>query len=427
MILNAQFPMFLWWGEDLIQFYNDAYRLILGKEGKHPLALGQNGKDCWPEIWPTIHPLIQNVFETGEGTHLENQLIPIFRNGKLDDVYWTFSYSAIRNDDGSIGGLLVICKETTQTVLQIQKLTEADKRFKNLVRESTVGMIMLLGENFLVDVVNEFYAKLINRTAEELMHKEIFTIVPELEKEFRPMLLNVMKNDAPVYLYSHPYEVVQDKKNIEGFLDIVYKPYRDIEGNIVGVMALCHDVTAQVMSRLKIEESEHRIRSMVAGAPFPMGVYTGREMKIEITNQAILDAWGKGKEVIGKTYADVLPELADQHIYEQLDYVYTTGIPFHAKNQRVDLVVNNKLQPYYFNYSFTPLYDLTGKIYGVMNTAADVTDLNIAKIKLEESEQNLRNMILQAPVAICIFRGPEYVIEIANHKMTAFGENHLMM
>lgn len=420
MMLNSKFPMFIFWGQELIQFYNDAYRPVLGENGKHPKALGQKGEECWPEIWPDIYPIIQKVFSTGEGTHLENVLLPIYRNDALEDVYWTFSYSAIRNDEGKIEGVLVVCQDTTKTVLQINKLTEADKRFKNLIHESTVGMTVLLGEDLEVDVVNDFYAKLINRTSEELMHKKIFDIVPELEEEFRPLLKRVMYNDEPIYLYGHPYEIYQEGKTKKGYLDLVYKPFKDIEGKIVGIMAVCHDVTLQVESRLKIEESEHRIRSMVESAPFPVGVYTGREMKIEITNQAILDAWGKGRDVIGKTYAEVLPELADQKIFQQLDGVYTTGIPFHAKNQRVDLVVDHKLQPYYFNYSFTPLYDLSGKIYGVMNTAADVTDLNIAKIKLEESEHNLRNMILQAPVAICILRGSEFIIEIANNNMSQF-------
>src|SRR6187549_163651 len=67
IILNSKFPMFLWWGSDLIQFYNDAYRPSLGNSGKHPTALGQRGVECWPEIWPVIKPLIDQVF-LGEST-----------------------------------------------------------------------------------------------------------------------------------------------------------------------------------------------------------------------------------------------------------------------------------------------------------------------------------------------------------------------
>lgn len=164
-------------------------------------------------------------------------------------------------------------------------------------------------------------------------------------------------------------------------------------------------------------DSEQRVRSFVESAPFPIGVYVGREMRIQFVNEAIIQAWGKGRDLVGKTYAEVLPELDNQNIYQQLDDVFTTGIPYHAKYQRVDLNVNGKLQPFYFNYSFTPLYDASGKIYGVMNTAADVTDLKMMHNQLEKSEQNLRNIILQAPVAMSILTGPDHMVEIANQRM----------
>jgi light-regulated signal transduction histidine kinase (bacteriophytochrome) len=116
--------MFLWWGDDLFQFYNDAYRPSLGEEGKHP-AIGQKATECWPEIWPIIHPLIEQVLKTGKPTWSKNQLVPILRNGTIEDVYWTFGYSAVYDDD-KIEGVLVICMETTQEVLNTKKL-EAQK------------------------------------------------------------------------------------------------------------------------------------------------------------------------------------------------------------------------------------------------------------------------------------------------------------
>lgn len=124
-ILNSRFPMFLWWGEDLVQFYNDAYRPSLGNTGKHPTALGQRGIECWPEIWPVIKPLIDQVLTTGEPTWSENQLIPIYRNNKLEDVYWTFSYSRVIDESGEAGGVLVICTETTAQIQSFNALQQA--------------------------------------------------------------------------------------------------------------------------------------------------------------------------------------------------------------------------------------------------------------------------------------------------------------
>ena len=102
-MLSSQFPMFLWWGEDLIQFYNDAYRPSLGNPGKHPTALGQRGEDCWPEIWSIIKPLIDQVIFQGKSTWSTNQLIPIYRNNQMENVYWTFGYSPVWTELGEIG------------------------------------------------------------------------------------------------------------------------------------------------------------------------------------------------------------------------------------------------------------------------------------------------------------------------------------
>lgn len=130
ILLRSQFPMFLWWGEDLIQFYNDSYRPSLGVNGKHPKALGQKAVDCWPEIWAVIKPLIDQVMNGETSVWSEDQLIPINRNGKLEDVYWTFSYSAVKVEDGSIGGVLVVCSETTGKIINLKKLQESEDQLR---------------------------------------------------------------------------------------------------------------------------------------------------------------------------------------------------------------------------------------------------------------------------------------------------------
>src|SRR6478609_9711728 len=116
IILNSKFPMFLWWGPELTCFYNDAYRPSLGQNGKHPSILGQRAEDAWPEIWTIIKPLIDQVLRGDEATWSEDQLIPIFRNGKLDDVYWTFSYSPVKDESDKVAGVLVTCTETTEKI-----------------------------------------------------------------------------------------------------------------------------------------------------------------------------------------------------------------------------------------------------------------------------------------------------------------------
>lgn len=139
ILLHSQFPMFLWWGNDLIQFYNDAFRPSLGMDGRHPKALGQKAVDSWPEIWSVIKPMIDQVMSGDQPVWSEDQLIPILRNGKMEDVYWTFSYSAVKVEDGSIGGVLVVCSETTNKVLSLKKLQESEDQLRFAIEATELG------------------------------------------------------------------------------------------------------------------------------------------------------------------------------------------------------------------------------------------------------------------------------------------------
>lgn len=137
-MLGARHAMFLWWGPELVQFYNDAYIPSFGV-GRHPAAMGQLGRDCWPEIWPIISPQIEAV-QRGESTWHEHQLVPIFRNGKIEDVYWTYSYSPARTEDGAIGGVLVITTETTGRMVATRQqaaLRQVGKALARLPRRAS--------------------------------------------------------------------------------------------------------------------------------------------------------------------------------------------------------------------------------------------------------------------------------------------------
>ena len=121
ILLHSRHPMFLWWGPDLVQFYNDGYRQSLGAD-RHPAALGARGREFWTEAWPVIGPQIDGVMTRGASTWHEDQLVPIVRNGRLEDVYWTYGYSPVHDDDGSIGGTLVVVQEQTARVIGERRL-----------------------------------------------------------------------------------------------------------------------------------------------------------------------------------------------------------------------------------------------------------------------------------------------------------------
>ena len=127
LLLATNHPMFIWWGPELIQFYNDAYRRTMGPE-RHPSALGQPGRECWAEIWDIIGPQIEQVMAGKGATWHEDQLVPVTRHGRLEEVWWTYSYSPINDEHGGVGGVLVVCNDVTKQHLMTEALQEADRR-----------------------------------------------------------------------------------------------------------------------------------------------------------------------------------------------------------------------------------------------------------------------------------------------------------
>jgi signal transduction histidine kinase len=422
ILLHSGFPMLLWWGDDMIQFYNDAFRPSLGQDGKHPKALGEKAIESWSEVWGTQGPLIESIKRTRKSIFAEDQLIPIYRNGKIEDVYWTYSYSAIIGEHGDVEGIFIVATDTTEKVNNLVEMTKAQEiqafseaNFKNIILQAPVAMAIFKGPNHIVEIANERMFRLWGKPGHEFISKPIFDVLLDAKKEgFEDLLTSVFTSGQTYTAYAAPVTLYRGDTTELVYVHFVYEAFRDSNGIVSGVMAVAVEVTAEVVARKKLEESQDRVKALVESAPFPIGVYAGEDMVIEIVNQSIIDVWGKGADLIGKRYADILPELEGQQIIPQLQHVYKTGVPFHARNQRVDLLFDGKLQPFYFNYSFTPLFDKSGKVYGVMNTAAEVTDLVVAKQQVELSERNFRNMVKQAPVAMCIMLGPEHVVDVAN-------------
>ena len=131
LMLGSAFPMFVAWGAELGFLYNDAYAEILGD--KHPAALGQRFHDIWPEIWSDIDPLIQKALD-GSSVFLEDLPLRVRRGGQLEDTWFTFSYSPVREGDGRVMGMFCCCVETTVAKRREVALRQSEEMFRALAQ-----------------------------------------------------------------------------------------------------------------------------------------------------------------------------------------------------------------------------------------------------------------------------------------------------
>ncbi|RKG74877.1 ATP-binding protein [Corallococcus terminator] len=118
--INSAFPMMLFWGPELVKLYNDGYRPMLGS--KHPQAMGCAGQEVWAEAWDFIGPLAEKVRTEARPHWAENQLLLMERHGFIEETYFTFSYSPIRDESGGVGGVLDTVIETTGQVLDARRI-----------------------------------------------------------------------------------------------------------------------------------------------------------------------------------------------------------------------------------------------------------------------------------------------------------------
>ena len=276
IILNSRFPMFLYWGPDLIQFYNDAYRPSLGTSGKHPTALGQRGIECWPEIWPVIKPLIDQVMDTGESTWSENQLIPIYRNNKLEDVYWTFSYSRVMDENGKAGGVLVICNETTKQIESFNALKAAkdDLEFAIEAADLATWDLNPINNQFIGnDRLRSWFG--IEGGREIELHTATDVIIEEDRRKVTEAIQNALKKGSDGN-YSVVYTIQNPKDNIRRIVQAKGKAIFNTEGAAIRFSGILEDVTEDYQLQQRKDEfisvASHELKTPITSISASMQI-----------------------------------------------------------------------------------------------------------------------------------------------------------
>ncbi|MFN6945366.1 MAG: PAS domain S-box protein [Cytophagaceae bacterium] len=412
IIVNSKFPMFLFWGEEHLCFYNDAFRKVLGSDGKHPMALGKPGKEVWPEIWHVIEPMIEQVLESGEATWSEDQLIPIYRNGKLDEVYWTFSYSLVTSESGEAAGVFVTCMETVEKVFNLKKLAEKQKSLELAMKIGNLG-------SFRVDVSSNTatYSQAImdwfgfreqGRPISEIFSK----IHPEDKLLVEEIISNTLK-DGSDGKHDITYRVVNHADGKLQYLHSIGQVI-SVEDKPVAILGIIQDVTGQVQARNALEEKEKTFRNLVMQTPVAIAVYRGENFKAEIANDAYLTLSGKkSEELIGKPLFELFPD-AKERISPLIQELILSGKVSLPNEFETVLNRNGREEVCYFNSVWEALKDNEGSVNGFIVVAHEVTEQVLARKKVEKSESQFRSLIAAAPVAIGLFVGRDLVIEHPN-------------
>jgi PAS domain S-box-containing protein len=248
--------MYIYWGAELACFYNDAYRQSIGHE-RHPGSLGQPARDVWDEIWPIIGPQIEQVMSGRGATWHENHLVPITRHGRLDNVYWTYSYSPIDDDTAAngVGGVLVVCTETTAIVSARAQADAERERMARLFDQAPNFMVMLEGAQHRIVLANASYLRLIGQT--NIIGKTIDEVLPEAAVQgYLERLDEVFRTGKAFNARGAKFTFAKspEQEEKDRYLNFIYQPVVDAAGDVTGIFVEGSDVTEQKNAERALKE-----------------------------------------------------------------------------------------------------------------------------------------------------------------------------
>jgi signal transduction histidine kinase len=425
IMLHSPQAMFLWWGAELIQIYNDAFRPSLGVD-RHPAALGQRGRDCWQEVWPVIGPQINDVMSRARSTLREDALIPIFRNRQMEEVHWTYGFSPVFDDAGAIGGTLVICIETTARVV-----AERRRRILREVNERT-SLVTELAE--LVPRVAEMLAEcaydlpflafyevsrasgaLVVQHAVHLDGRAALAIGEIIRPRLGDAPVRIALGDLPgdVRLPEGPWPelvtavfvtpIALSHPHATMFAMFGLNPRLGFDADHRDFLVQLGDHIATARARIEawrmraIVESERN--NLLLQAPIAIAVATGPDHVFQLANPLYRKMVGRD-DIVGKTYREAFPEVANTVMPGILDRVYRTGEPFVTDELLVPLDRGIRgAQDRYYRFNIEPMRDTAGHVYGMLSVALDITEQVRVRQSMEQTHAERESLLAELQAA----------------------------
>jgi PAS domain S-box-containing protein len=379
IMINNPFGMYIAWGDEYIQLYNDGYRPILGLT-KHPQALGISSRETFAEIWDIIGAMFDDVM-TGKAVGFPDFMLPLNRNGYIEECYFDFSYSPIKKKNGEVGGVLVTVIETTNKKKIEDALKESEERFRTMA-DNIPNLAWMASPNGDIFWYNKRWYEYTGSTYEDMKGWGWQSI-------HNPNNLDAVMEKWEVSIDKEiPFEMTFPLKGADGlyreFLTRVI-PIFDTNNKLSQWFGTNTDITEEVLAQRAAEVSGNNLHMTIMQAPTAMAVLRGSDYIVEIVNDLALAIWGRTRdEVIKKPILESMPELESQGIKGLLDDVFINKNSFSASEMPVNIIRNANLETVYINFVYEPLLDIDGNVFGIVAVGHEVTQQVHTRLKIEE-------------------------------------------
>jgi len=403
--------MALYWGPEHIFIYNDAFLRSLGD--REPWLMARPAAEALPEVWSVMGPRIEHVMRTAESVWDEDCRFAITHRGRAEESYWTYSLTPVFEEDGTVGGVVSAGMETTSRVQAERRIRTMRSFFDRSLKATSASEVSVLAVEALQEERWEFaFATVYELDARRIPRVRYTTLalgdsIDELDEHVRraaeahPMPKSSVVRLSPVHVSTSPVpEPVTEAlvvpipttgEHVDEIIAYGLNPrlrFRRDQRTYLEVLA---EKIAVVRDRLAAFEAqakaERQRRDLLVQSPLPMVLMIGPELVIEMANPAFLEL--VGRDVVGKRVVDAFPEAIGTEAVRILQRAYATGEPFRSGEQRIPLRRGGAngtgaLEDHWFTFNVQPMREPTGKVYGMLTVAMDITETVVARRTLEK-------------------------------------------
>lgn len=429
----------------LIEKSSNAICLFVGKEmkidiandiminlwGKDKSVIGKPLEEALPELkgQPFLE-LLDKVFTTGETFEGKAMPAELEFNGEIKKLYFDFNYIAIRNSAGEIYGVMDIATDVTHEVIALKALEESKKQLDFTIQAAELGTWILDPATSKFTGNARLKAWFGLNPDDKIDLQIAINAIAERDRDLVKDAIQKALDISSGGNYEIEYTIINPKTKQEiivkakgkAAFDENNKPYNfsgtlqdiTVEHNTKKQLAL--EVIEQKIAKSKLEESELFSRDVIHNSPVAKIVYTGKDLTISIVNENMLQLLGRTDSILGKTFVEAIPELAGSSLEKRMNYVFETGETFIQAEEKIELIRFGKPHVGYYSYTYKALRKVSGEIYGMMATAIEITDHVEARQKIEAKEKELRDLIIAAPIGICVLSGSPVMVEEVNER-----------
>lgn len=372
--------------DHVYELANDQYYQMLGNRD----ILGKPVREAIPEAeGQGFFELLDEVRATGKPYNgIEAPIELKISSKERKKSYLDFVYQPILDSRGNVDGIFVYVVDVTEKVLARKKIEESESELRRLI-DTVPAMIWITNKSGESVYLNKNWYDYTGQKPEEALG---FGWLNAAHPEDRILAEESFKK---AHFERKAYSVTFRVKSKSGEYRWVIdsgRPKYSSDGEYEGMMGTVVDVHQEKMKEKVLADVEYKYEELIHSSPSLIATFKGRDFIVEIANDAIIETWGKGNDVIGKPLLEMLPELTQQGMDKILNEVYTTGIPYKGYEMPLEIERHGKRELFHFNFIFYPQRDAQGNIVGIVDIATEVTPQALINKTLKESESHFRLM-----------------------------------